>query len=130
MLPLTPEQAQIEASFEEQLIEELGSIDLAEKLPENATPERMDKAAPAFLKYMLTSGAEGGYKDGIDEILSEDDEPPSQENNWLFDVDEEAFKGKFIDNRPDGDRAFSFVISKDGDEWARTISNISGIDSE
>lgn len=129
-LPLLPEQAAIEASFEEELTSELGSIDFAAELPENATPEQVDKAAPAFLKYMLQAGADGGFKDSISEITSEDGDPPSEANNWLFDIDEEAFKGRFVDARPEGDRGFSFVIARNGDDWDRTISNVSGMDDE
>lgn len=127
-LPLLPEQASIEASFEEQLSQELGSIDFADALPGNATPEQMDKAAPALIRYLLSSGSDGGFKDGIDVIQDEDGNPPSQENNWLFDADEDAFKGQFIDRRPEGDRIFQFTIERDGDEWMRSFSVVSGIE--
>lgn len=129
-LPLTPEQTAIEASFEECLIEELGAIDFAEELPESATPEQLDKAAPALLKFMLTSGADGGFKDGIGAITDEDGNPPSQDNNWLYDPDEEEYRGQFVNEREGGDRVFSFVISKNGDDWERVIRPVSGFDDE
>lgn len=129
-LPLLPEQAAIELSFEEELTEELGTIDFAAELPENATPGQMDKAAPAFLKYMLQAGADGGFKDGLSAVTDEDGNPPSQDNNWLFDNDAEEFRGQFVNKRETGDRVFSFVIARNGDEWDRTISPVSGFDNE
>ena len=123
MLPLLPEQASIEASFEEQLSEELGSLDFAEALPETTTPEQRDKLFPAMLRFLLQSG-DRGYKDGVDKFNPE----PSEANNWLYDADEEAFVGQFIDMRPGADRVFEFRIERNGDEWVRSFQPIAGVE--
>jgi hypothetical protein len=127
-IDLTAEQiAEIEASFEEQLVEDLGSIDFADQLPEHATPAQLDKAVPALLRYMLQAGADGGFKDGIDQITDEAGKPPAEANNWLMNEDGSVMSGRFIDRRPEGDRVFKFTMTRKGDEWERVFSPISGV---
>lgn len=121
---LAPEQRRIEVDIALQLTEELESLDFAEDLPTDATPEQMTKVAPALLRYMLSSG-EKGYKDGIDGF----DPEPSQDNNWLYDAEAEEYRGQFIDRRPTGDRVFAFTITRDGDEWTRSITAVSGVEA-
>ena len=128
-LPLLPEQAEIEANFDEQFVTELGQIDFAEALPDSTTPEQLDKAAPAMLRYLLQSG-DNGYKDGVDEISDDAGNPPSQANNWLWDSDLNGWKGKFTDRRAGGDRVFSFEITKNGDGWDRSFVPISGVSDD
>lgn len=127
MLPLLPEQAELERSFEEDLATALGAIDFAEELPENATPEQLDKIAVPMLRFLIQSGAEGGYKDSVSAITDGNGEAPSEANNWLFDEDEEAYIGRFVDEREEGDRTFSFRIERSGDGWTRSIRAISGV---
>jgi hypothetical protein len=126
-LPLLPEQAALEQEFEAQFAEELGDVDFAESLPENASPEQMDKIAPALIRFLLQSG-EKGYKDGVDEISDAEGNPPSQANNWLYDQEQDLFSGQFTDRRPGRDRVFQFVIERDGDGWVRSFSPISGVE--
>jgi len=125
-LPLLPEQAELEQSFEAQFAEELGNLEFAESLPEKASPEQMDKIASALIRFLIQSG-DKGYKDGVDEIMGEDGKPPSQANNWLYDDEEESFSGQFIDRRPGADRTFKFTVEKDGEDWVRSFSPISGV---
>jgi hypothetical protein len=124
-LPLLPEQAALEQEFEAQFAEELGAIDFAEELPDQASPEQMDKIAPALIRFLLQSG-EKGYKDGVDEITDDDGNPPSKENDWLR--MEDGWSGRFVDRRPGRDRVFQFVIERDGDGWVRSFSPISGVE--
>jgi hypothetical protein len=126
-LPLLPEQATLEQEFEAQFAEEMGAIDFAESLPENASPEQMDKIAPALIRFLLQSG-EKGYKDGVDEISDAEGNPPNQANNWLYDQEQDSFSGQFIDRRPGRDRVFQFVIEREGDGWVRSFSPISGVE--
>ncbi len=121
-LPLLPEQAELEQSFEAQFAEELGNLEFAESLPEDATPEQMDKIAPALIRFLLQSG-DKGYKDSVSHLEPQ----PKQENNWLYDDETEAFKGNFVDVRPGNDRVFSFEISREGDEWVRSFQPVSGV---
>ncbi|NJR38541.1 MAG: hypothetical protein HC781_06440 [Leptolyngbyaceae cyanobacterium CSU_1_4] len=120
---LTTAQTRVETDIALQLTEELESLNFAEELPESATPAQMDKLAPALLRYMLSSG-EKGYKDGVDEFKP----APSEENNWLYNLETEAYEGQFIDRRPEGDRTFAFTITRDGDDWTRSITAVSGVE--
>jgi hypothetical protein len=122
-LPLLPEQAAIEQEFVAQFAEEMGAIDFAESLPESATPEQMNRIAPALIRFLLQSG-DKGYKDSISHFEPQ----PSQKNNWLYDIETNAFEGKFVDVRPGTDRVFAFEIRKEGDEWIRSFQPISGVD--
>ena len=115
------QQLQADAAIALQFQEELELLDFAEALPESTTPEELDKAAPALLRYLLSSG-DRGYRDGIDAF----DPPPSEENNWLYDPDEETFEGRFIDRRPKIDRVFQFTIKRSGDDWVKSFRPISG----
>lgn len=112
---------QIELDIETEFSESLGELDFAEALPESLTPEQLDKVSVSVLRYLLQAG-EGGYKDGVDEILSEDREPPSASNGWLWNPEEGEYRGVFVDRRPSGDRLFSFVVGRSGDKWARSFS--------
>lgn len=114
---------QIELEIETEFSESLGAIDFADALPENLTPEQLDKVSISVIRYLLQSG-EGGYKDGVDEIQSESGDPPSADNAWLWDAEAGEFRGRFVDRRPSGDRLFSFVVGKSGDSWARNFSPI------
>ncbi|QZZ21130.1 hypothetical protein J5X98_01070 [Leptothermofonsia sichuanensis E412] len=67
-------------------------------MPESATPEQLNKVAPAMLRFLLSSG-EKGYKDGISSITDDAGNPPNQDNNWLFNPDEDAYIGRFADQR-------------------------------
>ena len=115
------QQLQTDAAIALQFQEELEELDFAEALPESADPEELDRMAPALIRYLIQSG-DKGYKDGCDFITP----IPSQENNWLFDPEEEAFKGRFTDRRPVRDRVFEFTIKRSGDDWTRTFRPISG----
>ena len=92
--------AKLDEVFAFQFQEELEEVDFAEALPESADPEELDRMAPALIRYLIQSG-DKGYKDGCDFITP----IPSQENNWLFDPEEEAFKGRFTDRRPVRDQS-------------------------
>lgn len=122
-LPLLPEQQELENSFITDLSESLGEVDFAESLPENATPEQLDRSAPALLRFLLQSG-EGGYKDSIDLITDDEGNPPSEANGWLWDDEEGAFIGRFTDARPGDDRIFMFRIERSGDSWLRSFQPI------
>lgn len=122
-LPLLPEQAQLESAIESQLVRSLGAVDFADELPENPTPEQLDKMIVPMLRYILQTG-EKGYKDGIDLITDENGKPPSIDNDWLRNGD--GFEGRFIDRRPDGDRVFSFVLESSGDNWTKSFQSITG----
>ena len=113
--------AKLDEVFAFQFQEELEEVDFAEALPESADPEELDRMAPALIRYLIQSG-DKGYKDVVDRL-----EPvPNQSNNWLYDTEDEAFKGRFIDERPTRDRVFSFVIKKRGNDWERTFRVESG----
>lgn len=113
--------AKLDEVFAFQFQEELEEVDFAEALPESADPEELDRMAPALIRYLIQS-SDKGYKDVVDRL-----EPiPNQSNNWLYDTEGEAFKGRFIDERPTRDRVFSFVIKKRGNDWERTFRVESG----
>lgn len=114
---------QIELAIESEFSESLGALDFAEALPESLTPEQLDKVSVSILRYLLQAG-ESGFKDGLDDIEDEDGNPPSAENGWLWDAENEQFKGVFIDRRPSGDNRFQFVVQKDGDSWVRNFGPI------
>lgn len=128
-LPVVPvitdpaEIEQIELEIEAEFAEEMSaiSLDFAEALPESLSPEQMDKVSVATLRYLIQAG-EGGYKDNPDSIEDEDGNPPSADNNWLWDDEAQEFRGRFIDTRPQGDRVFSFTIAKVGNGWRRNFS--------
>lgn len=126
-LPLLPEQADLERSFQIQFTEELGDVEFAESLPENASPEQMNKIAPALIRFLLQSG-DKGYKDGVDEITDAAGNPPNEANQWLYNTEEDSFSGQFIDRRPGADRKFQFSIEKEGEGWVRSFSPISGVE--
>ncbi len=126
-LPLLPEQVEIELSFEQELSESLGELDFAEALPESASPEQLNKIAPALIRYLLSSG-DRGYKDGIDSVTDEAGNPPSQDNNWLYDTDKNAYVGRFTDLQPGDDRVFAFRIERQGNEWVRSFQPIAGVE--
>lgn len=115
------QQLETEAAIALQFQEELESLNFAEALPESTSPEELDRMAPALIRFLIQSG-DKGYKDGCDFITPN----PSQENNWLYDPEEEAFKGRFTDRRPVRDRVFEFVIKRSGDDWTRTFRAVSG----
>ena len=115
------DQLETEAAIALQFQEELESLDFAQALPESASPDELDRIAPAMIRYLLQSG--NGYVDGVDDFV----ERPTRANNWLYDEEEQAFKGQFIDQRPgNADRVFSFTIKKQGDDWNRVFKPVSG----
>jgi hypothetical protein len=120
-LPLLPEQARLETAIESQLIRSLGAVDFADELPENPTPEQLDKLTVPLIRFILQTG-EKGYKDGVDEITDKDGNPPSAENNWL--TTDRGIEGLFIDRRPDGDRTFTFILENDGDNWGKSFQRL------
>ncbi|HEY9644315.1 MAG TPA: hypothetical protein V6C57_27725 [Coleofasciculaceae cyanobacterium] len=122
MLDFQSQLEQIERSFELELVNAIG-LDYAAELPESATPEQMDKLAPAFLKFILQSG-DRGFKDGVDGFIV----PPSSKNNWLYNADEDAFVGQFYDQRPNVRRVFSFKIERTGDGWESNVQAVSGVE--
>jgi hypothetical protein len=132
MNDLTFDQEQIELSFQENLTSSLADVaDFAapKNLPDLSL-EQLDKAAIPLLRYLLQLGEKGGYKDPITSIVSEDDEPPSAENSYLFDFDKNEYRGKFIDRRPSGDRVFRFLLRETPQGWYREIQPISGVDDD
>lgn len=126
-LPLLPEQAELEASFDEALTQELGALDFAAALPAKATPQQLNATSTAILKYLLQSG-DNGYKDGVDTITDAAGNPPGEANAWLYDAEDQAFSGRFVDRRDNGDRVFEFKITKDGDGWSRSFRPLSGVE--
>lgn len=115
-----------EQAIDSQLGIDLDGMDFAEGLPDSVSPEQMDRIAPALIRYILQSG-DGGYKDGVDEVVDAQGNPPNQANNWLR-TGGGQFEGRFIDRRPGTDRVFRFEISNDGGGWTRSFQPISGVD--
>ena len=72
--------------------------------------EFLNENAADYLKYILADG-ENGFKGEIFYFQPE----PAMENNWLYDEDEESFKGIFNDGTED----YGFEIVKSGDGWTQ-----------
>ena len=113
---------QNERAIEAELVEAIG-LNFAAELPENATPAQMARTAPALIKYIIQEG-DKGYKGEITAF----DPVPSADNGYLWDEDEEAFVGEFVDRSRGGDRRFGFTISREGNGWSKNISVVSGVD--
>lgn len=110
-------ELEIEANF---LCELNIATDFAETLPESASAEDLDRVAVPIIRYLISSG-ERGYKDPIDEITDDAGNPPSADNNWLWDETLPGFKGRFIDRRDEGDMISSFEIVQNGETWDRNF---------
>ena len=126
-LPLLPEQAELEASFDEALTLELGALDFAAALPAKATPQQLNATSKAILRYLLQSG-DNGYKDGVDDVFDADGNDPSEANSWLYDAEAKEFSGLFVDWGDKSDRTFEFKITKDGAGWNRSFRPLSGVE--
>lgn len=111
-----------ERQIDLELVEAIG-LNFAAELPENATPEQMARTAPALIKYILQEG-DKGYKGEVSAL----DPVPSSDNAYLWDEDEEAFVGQFVDRRFPTERRFSFTISRDGENWSKNIQVVSGVE--
>ena len=111
-----------ERQIELELIEVIG-LNFAAELPENATPEQMARTAPALIKYILQEG-DKGYKGEVTAL----DPQPSADNGYLWDEDQEAFVGQFVDRRAATERRFAFTISRDGNGWSKNIQVVSGVE--
>lgn len=114
----------------------LAEDDVEDETPEVKVPDEnssqeeivdfLNGQTTQFLSYVLSIGA-NGY---LGEITGFEPEP-SQENNWLYDVEKEQFSGVFYDLTSPYNDGFNFIIKKDGDGWTKSYQvNGAKVDDE
>ena len=93
--------------------EETGAIQIPSvDAPPEVIKNFFDNNSFDFLVYILTEG-ELGYAGDITRIEPE----PTEENNYLFDVDKQKFLGVFYDDNGSEPDGYSFEIAKKGKDW-------------